>query len=1183
MSLANIRIITKLAVGFASVLALAGIMGLVGLNSADTLARINDQFYQSPFQVANTTHRITEEIMLIQRELEAGTHAESRGEIGEIRQNIDRHEAIIMKSLGLLSDKYLGPMDDVDALHGMLASWNYDRSNVFQSLANGKRNEAEAALLSSRRQAEKIEEVVARIQAFAQNRAAGFNAEAKRTRDSVTSTMYLLLLFAALAGGLWSWAITRSIVRSLDDLCDAMLRLAQGDLTTDVSDRALNNEIGKMARAVQVFKDEAVKTAGFHWVREHVGDLSNRMRKAETLENFGQELIQNLVPLLGGEAGAFFVYSEKEAVLELHGAFAYPQHNARKFRLGEDLVGQCAASKQAIILNEVPQDYLTIRSALGQSAPGFLVVLPVVWNDAVSAVIEVAGFYALSETRLALLEALAAAIGLNLEVLKRSLRTQELLEQSRRQTEELRTSEEELQAQSEELRESNELLKKQTEALHVSEEELKAQSEELQITYDELVKKTTALIDRENALDNARLLAEERALQVEMASRYKSEFLANMSHELRTPLNSMLILSKDLADNESGNLDAGQVESAQVIHESGSHLLSLINDVLDISRIEAGKVEVFTEEINLADVASMLEKRFRPLAGNKGVALSVKLGENLPDAIQSDRRKIEQILTNLVGNAVKFTHQGQVEIAFAGAAEPTPALAISVSDSGVGISPHKMESIFGAFEQADGTTSRRFGGTGLGLAISRKLARMLGGDITVSSEEGKGSVFTLRLPLTTQPVQQTQPAASPAEPLPAAWAASNLKPHPSDDRGNLAPGDRTLLVIEDDPSFAAIVCGLARKKGFKCLLAGDGDAGLAMAARYKPTGIILDVGLPGMDGWDVMDRIKHDPNTRHIPVHFMSALDESFRGFGMGAVGYLVKPVSREQIENAFEKINLTGDQPPRTVLVVDSDSAARSRVQRLFDGQQVTLVEAASGEEALEVIEREAVDCIILELHLSGMDGLEFLQRLSASGKPLPPVVIYSEQEISSDDTLKLRSFTDSIVLKGERAPERLMEEIDLFLHRVCETPSGHSREIDATAAQQVRVDYSSLAGQSVLVVDDDMRNIFALSKVLRAKGMNVLMAQDGDKALAQLGAHPDVRMVLMDIMMPGKDGYETTREIRTRPEWRDLPILALTARAMRGDRGKCLAAGANDYLSKPVDVEKLLAMMVKWLESSR
>ncbi|MFA7240082.1 MAG: response regulator [Sulfuricellaceae bacterium] len=1163
MFLAKTHIITRLVAGFAAVLAMTGIMGLVGLNNADTLARINEQLYQSPFQVTDIAHSIKEEILLIQRDLAAGAHAESHDELIEFRQSVDQHEAIILRSLDRLRGKYLGPADDVDVLHGILTSWNHDRNEIFQLLENGKRHEADATLRSSRHTIEKIEEVVARIHDFAQNRAAGFHEDAKRTRDSVAATMYGLLLFAALAGVLCAWAITRSIVQPLDALRGAMLKLAQGDLATDVPDRALGNEIGEMARAVQVFKDEAVKTAGFHWVREQVGDLSNRMRKAETLEAFGQELMQHLAPLLGSEAGAFFVRAEEGDVFELHGAYAYPAQGAGKFRRGEGLVGQCAADMRTIVLNEVPPDYLTIRSALGQSAPGFLILLPVVWNDNVSAVMELAAFHPLSETRRALLDALAAAIGLNLEVLKRSLRTQELLEQSRHQAEELRTSEEELQAQSEELRESNELLKKQSEALRVSEQEL-------QITYDELVKKTSTLQDRDDALNNALLVAEERALQVETASRYKSEFLANMSHELRTPLNSMLILSKDLADNDSGHLDAGEVESAQVIHESGSHLLSLINDVLDISRIEAGKVEVYTEEINLADIAATLEKRFLPLAGNKGLDLFVKCCENLPAVILSDRRKVEQILTNLVGNALKFTHQGQVEIAFA--ATPGPAWSVSISDSGVGIAPHKLESIFGAFEQADGATSRRFGGTGLGLAISRKLARMLGGDITVSSMEGKGSVFTLRLPLTGQAL--AQPAVSPVEPLPAARAAGSVKPYPSDDRSNLTPGDRTLLVIEDDPSFAEIVGDLARKKGFKCLLAGNGDAGLALAARHKPTGIILDVGLPGMDGWGVMDRLKHDPNTRHIPVHFMSALDESLRGFGMGAVGYLVKPVSLAQIESAFEKINLTGDQQPRTVLVIDSDNEARSQVHRLFDDRQASLIEAASGEEALALMEREVVDCIILEPRLPGMSGMELLQRLSASGKPLPPVIIFSGQEISSDDTLKLHTFTDSIVLKGARAPERLMEEIDLFLHRVREHPGGQN-----AAAPQESVDYAPLAGKSVLVVDDDMRNIFALSKILRAKSMNVLMAQDGDKALAQLRAQPNVRIVLMDIMMPGKDGYETTREIRTRPEWRDLPILALTARAMQGDERKCLAAGASDYLSKPVDVEKLLTMMVKWL----
>ncbi|MEO5363536.1 MAG: response regulator [Magnetococcus sp. DMHC-8] len=637
-----------------------------------------------------------------------------------------------------------------------------------------------------------------------------------------------------------------------------------------------------------------------------------------------------------------------------------------------------------------------------------------------------------------------------------------------------------------------------------------------------------------------------------------------MSHELRTPLNSLLILAEGLAGNETGNLTGDQVESATIIHESGSHLLRLINDILDISKVEAGRMEAVIEAVKVAELVGVVERRFKRMAQSRGVALQMVLAPDVPTVVHTDPGKVEQILTNLLGNAIKFTEQGEVRLTVMAWEER--GVALVVADTGVGIASDKLERIFNAFEQADGTTSRRFGGTGLGLSIARKLARLLGGDIGVTSQVGEGSRFTLWLP-DAAPGERSAavvpiPVAVPVLPdLPPA------APYPVDDREEIRPGDAVLLVVEDDPAFAGITYTQAKGRGFRCLLARDGETALSLAQRFHPMGIILDVGLPGMDGWGVMNRLKQDPQTQAIPVHFVSAVDARLRAMGMGAVGFLTKPVTRAQLAQVFDRV-VQADQGGRQALLMDSDPVSRQEVAGLLRQDGVRVEEVERGEDCLARLRERPYQCLILDLGMAVGEGVDLLQRLvSEFGLDLLPVVVYSPRHLTAEELLRFREFTDSIIIRGGHSSDRLREEVDLFL--------SHVRPV----VPEPVLSTALLTGCQVLVVDDDMRNMFALSKVLRGRGMKVLMAQNGNKALTQLAANSDVDVVIMDVMMPDKDGYQTIREIRAQAVWQTLPIIALTAKSTTGDREQCLAAGANGYLTKPVDLTALFDLMADLL----
>ena len=733
-------------------------------------------------------------------------------------------------------------------------------------------------------------------------------------------------------------------------------------------------------------------------------------------------------------------------------------------------------------------------------------------------------------------------------------------------------------------------LEQREEELKLQQEELKTSNEEIEAANEELEEKSRAL-EQQNAqiqaqseeLAEAKRLADEKAGELELASRYKSEFLANMSHELRTPLNSLLILARLLAANEKGNLTAEQVDEARVIHNGGLELLGLINDILDLSKVEAGKLSLHPDQVPTDAIIGHLQQQFQPVARDKGIDFPVRVADDAPPLLHTDAQRVEQILKNLLSNAFKFTERGSVTLEVhrpAGgmalqraALVDGNAIAFSVIDTGIGIEASRLKDIFEAFQQEDGSIDRHYGGTGLGLTIARKFAHMLGGEIHVESRKGQGSRFTLVLPAAlarAEAVEMPRPAEG-LRPTPRPMVAEFI----ADDRGGLKSRDKVLLVIEDDPVFATTLMKLARQRGYKCLAAGDGKTGLVLAVEQAVTAIILDLKLPDMDGMHVLDQLKHDLRTRHIPVHIVSGCDRDDALLRKGAIGHLAKPADREALDAVFTRIDGLLHDGARRLLVVEDDQKTQVAIQALLKNQDLQITFAATGGQALERLGAARFDCVILDLRLPDMTGFEALERMEKSGAPVPPVIVYTAQELTEEENRRLGRHTGSIVIKGAKSPERLLDEVTLFLHSVESALSADQQDIIRMQHDPDKV----LQGRRVLLVDDDLRNTFALSRLLKAHGMVIVIADNGQMALDRLDADPAIDVVIMDVMMPVMDGYQAMQAIRARGAFAALPIIALTARAMPEEQEKCLAAGANDYLTKPVDVERLLTLLRVWL----
>ncbi|WP_281888371.1 response regulator [Paenibacillus sp. YYML68] len=1046
----------------------------------------------------------------------------------------------------------------------------------------------------------------------------------------------------------------QQMVESFRDVIRQADRISKGDYEQSIvlrSDRdRLSAALNEMLRSL---KETKAENARQYWLKTQLARLMGMTQGMEDLSKLGSMLIQEICSLVEAGQGVFYIREESASALRSSGrsvsfvllasyAFRERKHMSGRIPLGEGLVGQCAVENKPILLTHVPDDYIQIGSGLGAGKPQQVLVLPIVFEERTIAVLELASFRTFTDVEHDLLEQLSGTLGAVIQSIISRQRTEELLRESQLLAEELQT-------QQEELRTANEELEEQTQMLRQSEEKMRIQSEELQTINEELEEKTNYLelqkadIERQNHfIQQSKRELEVKAEELELASQYKSEFLANMSHELRTPLNSLLILAKSLAANTEGNLTEDQVESAGIIHSGGLDLLTLINDILDLSKVEAGKLDIHPDEVRLDAMLRSLHVQFQPLAREKGLELELKLEEGLPASIVTDEQRAVQILKNLLSNAFKFTHQGKITVSIgrppAGTVLACSGLsaretaAFSVTDTGIGIPSHKQQAIFEAFQQADGSTSRKYGGTGLGLTISRELAKLLHGELQLHSREGEGSTFTLYLPLrssqqqtaaldepsvqgeklstsdavaandvvahlmepnsstTSSSAAQAQAQAGAAEAAAAvdrsmagvlAAPAAAIRSFIPDDREELhafSGKEKTLLIIEDDPAFAKVLVKLSRSKGFKCVAAGDGFSGLQLVKRYTPTAVLLDLGLPDMDGLKVLDHLKRDSQTRHIPVHIISGKDAGPASLKRGAVGFMSKPISADDMDNVFDKIEHVLNERIKQVLVIEDDASNQKAIHELLKHKKIDIHSAFTGMEGLERMKEQVYDCVILDLKLPDMTGQELLERLVQATDSPPPMIINTGKELTQAEYKELNRFTDSIVIKGANSPERLLDEVSLFLHSVQKQLPEEQRAMLRMALDSDE----SLKGRKVLLVDDDMRNTFALSKVLRQHGLEVLMADNGKLAVEKLESESGIELVIMDIMMPVMDGYEAMRLIRSKPQYSRLPIIALTAKAMSGDREKCIEGGANDYMTKPVDTDKLLSLIRVWLFES-
>lgn len=913
------------------------------------------------------------------------------------------------------------------------------------------------------------------------------------------------------------------------------------------------------------------------WISSGELGLATVMSGEHRVEQLGERVLKFLAEYFDAQAGVF--YARGEGGYRRAGAYGLPAGASapESFLPGDGLLGQAARDRSTFIVRDVPDGYLTVGSALGRSKPRHLLIASAATEEHVNVVIELGFMHPVPDLATELLSRVSESIGIAVRSANYRASLQNLLEETQRQTEEL-------QAQGEELRVSNEELEEQSRALRESQSRLEMQQVELEQTNSQLEEQTQQLETQRDELTRAQHQAAQKAQELEQASRYKSDFLANMSHELRTPLNSSLILAKLLADNPDGNLSAEQVKYAQTIQASGDDLLTLINDILDLSKIEAGHMEINPATVSMARLAEDLSRVFEPVAQEKDIRFAVRLMPGCPEEIATDRLRLEQILKNLLSNGLKFTEKGSVSLEIR--CDGGGHVAFAVRDTGIGISDEQQRTVFEAFRQADSTISRKYGGTGLGLSISRQLARLLGGHILLESALGEGSTFTLYLPKTYSAESVRPQDAVPA--LLSSSPSSSLSrdesppaPHRAidDDRDKLTKGRRSILVIEDDESFARILYDIAREQGFQCLIAATADDALLLVRQYAPSAVVLDVGLPDHSGLSVLDRLKREPQTRHIPVHVISAGDYAQKALSLGAVGYMLKPVKRDELTEALQKLETRLEHHMRRVLIVEDDKVQRESLGKLLGSGAVETVGVATAAECLEKLKESTFDCMVLDLSLPDASGYSLLETLSQEeAYSFPPVIVYTGRDLSTDEEQRLRRYSRSIIIKGAKSPERLLDEVTLFLHQVVTELPAEQQRMLVTAGNRDAV----LEGRRILVVEDDVRNVYSLTNVLEPRGAIVEIARNGKEALQALkaaGKGAAIDLVLMDVMMPEMDGITATREIRKNPAWKKLPIIMLTAKAMKDDQERCLESGANDYMAKPLDVDKLLSLVRVWM----
>lgn len=979
---------------------------------------------------------------------------------------------------------------------------------------------------------------------------------------------------------------------NLSDVIKQTRMISQGRYDADFTPKNSKDELGKSVYEMMLMlRDMAAENRKSAWIKTGQAELSNIIRGDQDLHDLGKNVIRFLAKYLGALVGTIYqVDPYKERTLSLIGSYAFFRRKGdmSKVAFGEGLVGQCAFEKETIVFQDVPEDYTAINSSLGEVVPKNIVVVPLQIRQEIIGVIELGTLEPFDELKMELLKQVSENIAISIKSSQNSEKMKHLLDESKRQSqilqiqqEELKCTNEELQAQQEKLRESNEELERQTIILRKSEEEIRLKNDELKEKTKFLEKQSKDLREKTTLVEQARNDIEAKALELERASKYKTEFLANMSHELRTPLNSLLILSKSLSDNDEGNLTSEQVESSIIINKSGQDLLSLINDILDLSKVEAGKLQLHIVDFSIRSLAGNLTKQFQPLAKQKGIELRSDLSECNLQSLRSDPLRLEQILKNFISNALKFTQMGHITLKVHEASptvhfkdprlNPENCIGFSVIDSGIGISKENQELIFQAFHQGDGSINRKYGGTGLGLSISKELSKLLKGEIHLESETNLGSTFTLYLPV------EHHTDLIPEE-IVIEEAPQDILPKIKDDRDSINSDEKTLLIIEDDPNFAKILMNCARKRSYKCLYAQDGKAGVELAQEFKPNGITLDLNLPDMEGMKILESLKENPATHPIPIHVISVDEDENTSFKKGAIGHLIKPVKMEDLERMFTCIEHTCKKVIKNVLVVEDSKDEQKAIQNLIKDDKISITTAETGEQAFHLIQENSYDCVILDVELPDLKGIDILKKLNQTpSQVIPPLIIYTSREMSKEEFQELHEYTSSFIVKGVCSQDRLLDELFLFLHKI--KPMQTQIKDFKEAAEAL----CTLEDKKILIVDDDMRNTYALSGALRKKGMKIALADNGQMALEKIAAEPDIDLVLMDIMMPIMDGYEATRRIRLNPNLTHLPIIALTAKILPEDRNRALELGANDFLTKPVDLDKLLNLIKVWISHSK
>ncbi|MEO5591209.1 MAG: response regulator [Chitinophagaceae bacterium] len=963
-------------------------------------------------------------------------------------------------------------------------------------------------------------------------------------------------------------------------------KISAGDYSVRVHDSE-TDDLGSIAAALNKMTaslEQSFNTlADKEWLQSGIAGLNETIIGDDNLPTISQKIMAFTAAYSNSQVGALYI-RENEELLVLEDGYALVNGQIkRQLRAGEGLVGQCAVTKKPILIKDIRDEDFTISFASGTVKPVNIIVFPLLFENKVKGIIELGALHTYTDRELEFFTNISGTIGVAINTVQNRQRVQELLEETQSQTEEL-------MSQQSEMEQVNSELEAQAQQLQTSEEELKVQSEELQQTNKLLEEKSISLEQRNQLILQKNKEIEKKAADLTLSTKYKSEFLANMSHELRTPLNSILLLSRLMAENNEQNLTKEQVQYAQVIQGSGNGLLQLIDEILDLSKIESGKMTIEYLPVQISTITTGTHELFAPLAKEKKLQWKVTTGAEVPLIIQTDSMRLEQILKNLLSNAFKFTAEGYIHLSVSCPADRPGFICFIVKDSGIGISSEKQELIFEAFQQEDGSTRRKYGGTGLGLSISRELAKLLGGEITLSSKPGEGSEFVCCIPVDRgysntfirgkEAIAQTTDILE--EQLDAELAADTNNYNTSvipgeiaDDRNNILPGDKIILIIEDDTQFAAALLDYSRQKGYKGVVAVRGDKGIEMATQYLPLGILLDIRLPVKNGWEVMDVLKNNVHTRHIPVHIMSSFEVKRESLLKGAVDFINKPVAFEKLNTIFEKLEFVLSKKDKKVLIIEENEKHAKALAYYLATYNVSAAVYQSVEDSIQSLYKKEVDCVILDMSIVDKNQGQLLEKIrNHEGLEDLPIILFTGKSLSQPEEFKIKQFADAIVLKTAHSYKRILDEVSLFLHLVQEQ---QNKKI-AQGFEKFILEENVLKGKKVLLADDDVRNIFSMTKTLEKYQMQVIPAMDGKEAL-QLIQSDKIDVVLMDMMMPEMDGYTSIRAIRKNPLYKKIPIIAVTAKAMSGDREKCISAGASDYISKPVDMDQLVSLLRIWL----